>query len=203
MGICPFAFSIDRFSEEDWKKHIPAGKNPNHFKGTEAVSKHPNISQLRNSKLRFCLKESKQNSKQGCTRHYAYGVNPAETYVCPAWKSIVVQKQINLRGRTSSLWGWRSPGTGCLGRLWSLLLWRHSRSPPWARSCAACCRWPCFGRRVGLDDPQRSLPTPTILWFCGSVFVCVCERKGWDKMSRYFCEISLGNSEAFYLPKKN
>jgi len=22
---------------------------------------------------------------------------------------------------------------------------------------------PCFGRRVGLDDPQRSLPTPTIL----------------------------------------
>ena len=21
---------------------------------------------------------------------------------------------------------------------------------------------------VGLDDPQRSLPTPTILWFCGS-----------------------------------
>jgi len=23
--------------------------------------------------------------------------------------------------------------------------------------------------RVGLDDPQRSLPTPTILWFCGSV----------------------------------
>jgi len=30
----------------------------------------------------------------------------------------------------------------------------------------ACCRWPCFGRRVGLDDPQRSLPTPTILWFC-------------------------------------
>ena len=77
------------------------------------------------------------------------------------------------------------------------------KTPPWTRSCAACCRWPCFGRRVGLDDPQRSLPTPTILWFCGSVFVCVCERKGWDKMSRYFCEISLGNSEAFYLPKKN
>ena len=30
-------------------------------------------------------------------------------------------------GRTSSLWGWRSPGTGCPGRLWSLLLWRYSR----------------------------------------------------------------------------
>ena len=25
---------------------------------------------------------------------------------------------------------------------------------------------PCFGGGVGLDDPQRSLPTPTILWFC-------------------------------------
>ena len=29
----------------------------------------------------------------------------------------------------------------------------------------------CFGRRVGLDDPQRSLPTPTILWFCDSVIL--------------------------------
>ena len=36
----------------------------------------------------------------------------------------------------------------------------------WTRSSAAYCRWPCFGRRVGLDDPQRSFPTPTILWFC-------------------------------------
>ena len=70
-------------------------------------------------------------------------------------------------GGTSSLWGWRSTGTGCPGRLWSLLLWRYSR-PAWTWSCAACCRWPCFGRRVGLDDPQRSLPTPTILWFCDS-----------------------------------
>jgi len=23
-----------------------------------------------------------------------------------------------------------------------------------------------FGRGVGLGDPQRSLPTPNILWFC-------------------------------------
>ena len=69
------------------------------------------------------------------------------------------------RGRTSSLWGWRSPGPGCPGRLWSLLLWRYSR-PTWTRSCAACSGWPCFGRRAGLGDPQRSLPTPTILWFC-------------------------------------
>ena len=71
-------------------------------------------------------------------------------------------------GRTSSLWGWQSPGTGCPGRLWILLLWRYSR-PAWKWSWAACCRWPCFGRGVGLDDPQRSLPTPTILWFCDSV----------------------------------
>ena len=70
-------------------------------------------------------------------------------------------------GRASSLWAWRSTGTGCPGRSWSLLLWGYSR-PAWTRSCAACCRWPCFGRRVGLDDPQRSLPTPTILWFCDS-----------------------------------
>ena len=27
----------------------------------------------------------------------------------------------------------------------------------------------CFGRGVGLDDPQRSLPTPNILWFCEAV----------------------------------
>jgi len=26
-----------------------------------------------------------------------------------------------------------------------------------------CSRRPCFGRGVGLDDPQRSLPTPNIL----------------------------------------
>ena len=67
-------------------------------------------------------------------------------------------------GGTSSLWGWQSTGTGCPGKLWILLLWRYSR-PTWTRSCAAC-----FGRRVGLDDPQRALPTPTILWFCDSMF---------------------------------
>ena len=33
----------------------------------------------------------------------------------------------------------RSPGPGCPGRWWSLLLWRYSR-PAWIRSCAACCR---------------------------------------------------------------
>jgi len=51
---------------------------------------------------------------------------------------------------------------GCPEGLWSLLLWRYSKSA-WTRSCAACCRRPCFGRGVGLDDPPRSLPTCTIL----------------------------------------
>ena len=76
-------------------------------------------------------------------------------------------------GRTSSLWGWQRTGTGCPGRLWCLLLRRYSR-PVWTRSSAVCCRWPSFGRRVGLDDPQRSLPTPTILWFCDSVVLWFC-----------------------------
>ena len=80
-------------------------------------------------------------------------------------------------GTGSSVWTWGGTSsllrvtehwTGCPGRLWSLLLWRYSR-PAWTRSCAACCRWPCFGGGVGLHDPQRSLPTPTILWFCDSV----------------------------------
>ena len=70
-------------------------------------------------------------------------------------------------GRTSSLWGWWSTGTGCPGRLWSLLLWRYSK-PTRTLSCAAYSRWPCFSRGVGLDDTQWSLPTPTILWFCDS-----------------------------------
>ena len=83
-------------------------------------------------------------------------------------------------GRTSSLWGWQSTGTGCSGRLWSLLLWRYSRSA-WTWSCAACCRWPCLGRGVGPDDPQRSLPTPTILWFCDSVTPSIATKLAFPK----------------------
>ena len=70
----------------------------------------------------------------------------------------VQERGESMQGRTSSLWGWRSTGTGCPGWLWSLLLWRYSR-PTWTRSSTPCCRWPCFGRGVGLDDSQRSLPT--------------------------------------------
>ena len=72
-------------------------------------------------------------------------------------------------GRTSSLWGWRSTGTGCLERLWSFLLWRYS-GPTWLRSCAACCRWPCFSRGVGLRWPREVPSNPehsVILWFWG------------------------------------
>jgi len=52
-------------------------------------------------------------------------------------------------------------------RIWfGLLIWRYSR-PTWTGSCAACCRWPCFGRGVGLDDPTE-VPSNTehsvILW---------------------------------------
>ena len=87
-------------------------------------------------------------------------------------------------GRISSLWGWRSTGTGCPGRLWSLLLWRCSR-PAWTRSCAACCGWPCFGR--GLDwvthrGPFQPPPfcDSVILWFCDSMLTQPHCGAGWQ-----------------------
>ena len=43
---------------------------------------------------------------------------------------------------------------------------------PWTRCCAAGSGWPCFGRGLGLDDPQRSLPTTTILGFCDFALRC-------------------------------
>ena len=72
-------------------------------------------------------------------------------------------------GRSFSLWGWRSTGTGCPGSLWSLLLWRYSK-PAWTSSCATFSRPPWFGRGIGLDNSERSLPAPTILWFCEKDF---------------------------------
>ena len=76
------------------------------------------------------------------------------------------------RGRTS-LWGWQSTGTGCPGRLWSLLLWRYSR-PTWTRSCAACSGWPCFVR--GLDWVTHRGPFQP-LTFCDSVILWCRGRK--------------------------
>ena len=66
-------------------------------------------------------------------------------------------------GRTSSLEAWWSTGTGCPGRLWSLLLWRYSK-PSWMQSPVQ----PALGglTLAGLDDPQRPLPDPTTLWLC-------------------------------------
>ena len=69
--------------------------------------------------------------------------------------------------------GWLHPGAVSwmvklpAGQVRRLQLCRHRfLRPSCTRSCAACCRWPCFGRGVGPDAPHRSLPILTILWFC-------------------------------------
>ena len=71
------------------------------------------------------------------------------------------------RERISSLLGWRSTGTGCPEGLWSLL-WRYQNPSGWYPVYPALGDL-SFGRGFGLDYPQMSLPTPTILWFCDSV----------------------------------
>lgn len=43
------------------------------------------------------------------------------------------------------------------------------QNPPRRWSCATSSGWTCFGRGVGLDVLQRSLPTPTTQWFCDSL----------------------------------
>lgn len=52
----------------------------------------------------------------------------------------------------------------CSDRLWNLLLLIYSK-PAWMLSCATCCR-ELLWQGVGLNDPQRSFPAPTVLWFC-------------------------------------
>ena len=77
-----------------------------------------------------------------------------------------------------SHWGWRSPGPGCPGRLWSLLLWRYS-SPAWTRSCAACSGWPCFSRSwTGWptevpSNPDHSVWFCNVHWFCAYPYWCI------------------------------
>jgi len=61
-----------------------------------------------------------------------------------------------IREGTSSQCGWQSTGTGCPGRLWSLLLWRCSR-PSWTPTRAACCRGPALQG----DRTQWSLEVPS------------------------------------------
>ena len=126
--------------------------------GTELKKMPINILKMPINILRVGIKRMGPGSFQWCpaTGQGAMGTN---------WS---LGNSIWTQGRTSSLWGWRSTGTGCPGMLWILLLWSYSK-PTWTRSCATGCRWPCFGSGVVLNNPQRSLPTPTILWFCDSV----------------------------------
>ena len=69
---------------------------------------------------------------------------------------------------------WSNSGTAFPGRLWSLHLWRYSK-PGWTTcpvALAACCRWPCFSRGVGVDDLERSYPS-SMMWFCEQAKNCV------------------------------
>lgn len=66
--------------------------------------------------------------------------------------------------KTCLLWWRQSTETGSSERLWSLRLQRHSK-PTQTWSCATCCRWAYFTRKVGLDNLWRSLFTPALLWF--------------------------------------
>jgi len=43
-------------------------------------------------------------------------------------------------------------------------------------------RWTIFSRGVGLDDPQRSLRIPTILWFCDSWRTAIYLRRFFKKI---------------------
>ena len=42
------------------------------------------------------------------------------------------------------------------------------QNPPWQGPVQSALDEPVFSGVVGPDDPQRSLPSPTILWFCDS-----------------------------------
>lgn len=63
-------------------------------------------------------------------------------------------------GTTCSLWGWWSPGTGCLEK-W----WRYSNTI-WIQSWATGYRRPCLRSRFGHNTLHRSLPT-SIIVKCG------------------------------------
>ena len=149
-----------------WSVH-PSGCETTQPAGQQSPPCHPWHEEMLVNIWSMGVRRMGLNSFQRCpaTGQGAMGTNSSRGSSIWTW------------GRTS-LWGWWSTETGCPEWLWILCLWRYSR-PSWTRSCAACCRWPCFGRRVGLDDPQRSLPTPNILWFCvilsvGSAWATTC-----------------------------
>ena len=61
------------------------------------------------------------------------------------------------------------------------------------QSCTAHSRRTCFVSVVGLDNLQRSLPTPIILWFCDSVILWFC-----DSVILRFCDsVILWNDATF------
>lgn len=49
-----------------------------------------------------------------------------------------------------------------------ITLWHSGLA--WTHSCANYSKWTCFSRWVGPDDVERSLPSPTSLWFCESTW---------------------------------
>ena len=70
-------------------------------------------------------------------------------------------------GRTSLLWGQRSNGTGW-PEGYRVSFSGDTQNPPGQGPVQPALGEPALVRVVGLDDPQRSLPIPTILWFCDS-----------------------------------
>lgn len=65
---------------------------------------------------------------------------------------------------TFLLWEHSNTWTGCPERLWS-----HTESTPYWK-WAACSRWLCLSRKIGLVDLKSCLPTSTLLWSCGVQF---------------------------------
>jgi len=91
-------------------------------------------------------------------------------------KGQLLQKCCTLYATTCASFAMGVPNTEC-----SIL----HLYPAWTRSSTTYCRWPCFSRRVGLDDPQRSLQTPTILWFCDSVIPADDHKQNRNQTSEY------------------
>lgn len=70
---------------------------------------------------------------------------------------------IRTSGNTFSWWVWSL--TGCPGRLWSLHPWRlKSHLDMVLDNLLQFLEARFLNKEVGSDDPQRSLPMPTILW---------------------------------------
>lgn len=85
------------------------------------------------------------------------------------WLQTCYQEAMSTDWNTKfSISTWRNSGTGCPGRLYSLHYWRYWKDI-WMWSWATCFKWPC------LSDPQRSLPSTTVLWFCCRICIKHCQ----------------------------